>query len=76
MPKEMVKRAWHEWRADMERLYLSDVRAEVNGDIPDERVFEGAVRPFAATFQVSPEAMRIRCEGLGFLVREKRTLLF
>jgi hypothetical protein len=76
MPKEMVKRAWHEWRGDMDPMYLADIRAEANGDITDELVLENAIRPFAATFQVSPEAMRIRCEGMGFLLRKKEAMLF
>jgi hypothetical protein len=76
MPRDMVKRGWHEWRGNMDPMYLADLRAEVSGDISDELVLENAVRPFAATFQVSPEAMRIRCEGMGFLLRRKEALLF
>jgi hypothetical protein len=76
MPKEMVKRAWHEWRGDMDPMYLTDLRAEADESITDELVLEIAVRPFAATFQVSPEAMRIRCEGMGFLLRKKEAMLF
>jgi IrrE N-terminal-like domain len=76
MPREMVKRAWHEWRGEMDPMYLADLRAEANGDVSDELVLENAVRPFAATFQVSPEAMRIRCEGMGFLLRKKEAMLF
>lgn len=76
MPREMVKRAWHEWRGDMDSIYLPDLRSEAGSDIPDDLVLENAVRPFAATFQVSPEAMRIRCEGMGFLLRKKEALLF
>lgn len=76
MPKEMVKRAWHEWRGEIEPMYLADLRAEANGDFSDELVLENAVRPFAATFQVSAEAMRIRCEGMGLLLRKKEASLF
>ena len=76
MPKELVKRAWHEWRGDMDPMCLADLRAEANGDITDELVLENAIRSFAATFQVSPEAMRIRCEGMGFLLRKKEAMLF
>jgi Zn-dependent peptidase ImmA (M78 family) len=76
MPSEMIKRAWHEWRGDLDTIYLADLRAEVSGDITDELILDNAVRPLAATFQVSPEAMRIRCEGMGFLLRKKESLLF
>ena len=57
-------------------MYLADLRAEANGDLTDELVFENAIRSFAAIFQVSPEAMRIRCEGMGFLLRRKEAMLF
>ena len=60
----------------MEPMYLADLRAAANGDISDELVLENGVRPFAATFQVSPKAMRIRCEGMGFLLRKKEATLF
>lgn len=76
MPKEMVKRAWHEWRGDMEPIYLVDLRIEADGDMSDERILEDAIRPFAGLFEVSPEAMRIRCEGLGLLHRQKFPTLF
>lgn len=76
MPCEMVKRAWHEWRGGMEPIYLPDVQAEV-GDIgTDEMILENAVRPLATTFQVSAEAMRIRLEELGLLLRKREASLF
>jgi hypothetical protein len=34
------------------------------------------VRPLAGTFQVSPEAMRIRAEGNQLLLRKKEASLF
>jgi hypothetical protein len=76
MPREMVKRAWHEWRGGMEPIYLPDQRAEYSADITDELVLENAIRPFAVTFQVSPEAMRIRAEQLGLILRKKVAFLF
>jgi hypothetical protein len=76
MPRDLVKRGWHEWRGDMDPMYLPDLRAEATGDITDELLLENAVRPIAATFQVSAKAMRIRCEGMGFLLRKKEALLF
>jgi hypothetical protein len=76
MPREMIKRAWQEWRGSLDSIYLADLRAEVNGDITEELILESAVRPLAATFQVSPEAVRIRCEGMGLLLRKNEALLF
>jgi len=76
MPREMLKRAWHEWRGSMEPICLPDLREETGNDGTDEMVLESAVRPFAGKFQVSPEAMRIRCEGMGLLLRKKEPSLF
>lgn len=76
MPREMVKRAWHEWRGGMDPIYLPDLRAEVGDYGTDEMVLENAVRPLAATFQVSAEAMRIRLEDMGFLLRKREASLF
>lgn len=75
MPREMMKRAWHAWRGDIEPIYLADLR--VRGlDTTDEFLLEDAVRPLATTFQVSPEAMRIRSEGMGLRLRKKEASLF
>jgi Zn-dependent peptidase ImmA (M78 family) len=75
MPREMIKRAWHEWRGSMDIICLSDLRSERGDDATDEMILESAIRPLAVTFQVSPEAMRIRTEGMQLLLRE-RNLLF
>ena len=92
LPREMVKRAWHEWRSDMEPIYLDDLRrnqeqilsAEVlrrgglksGGGAADNMLLENACRPLAEKFEVSPEAMRIRLEGLELLLRKKERMLF
>ena len=76
MPREMIKRAWHEWRGGMAPIYLPDLRAESGDHATDEMLLQDAVRPLAAKFQVSPEAMRIRSEGMGLLLRKKESLLF
>jgi hypothetical protein len=39
-------------------------------------VLEHCSRPLADRFQVSPEAMRIRLEGIGLLARQKEPSLF
>ncbi|MDW8266080.1 MAG: ImmA/IrrE family metallo-endopeptidase, partial [Gemmataceae bacterium] len=71
MPREMVKRAWHEWRGSMDPIYLADLRAVVGDFGTDESVLENAIRPLAGTFQVSAEAMRIRLEDMGLLLRKR-----
>ena len=76
MPREMLKRSWHEWRGGMEPLYLADLRAVQGNDGTDEAVLENAVRPLARTFQVSPEAMRIRVEGMGLVLKKREARLF
>ncbi len=76
MPREMVKRAWHEWHGSMEPIYLPDLRVEVSEFGTDEMVLENAVRPLAGAFQVSAEAMRIRLEGMQLVLRRKLPSLF
>jgi hypothetical protein len=76
MPRAMVKRAWHEWRGDMNAIYLSDLREEAGDGSTEDAILENAIRPFASTFQVSAGAMRIRTEGMGLLLRKKEALLF
>ena len=76
MPREMLKRAWHEWRDGMDPIYLPDLRAENGDDGTDESIMENAVRPLAVRFQVSSEAMRIRSEGMGLLLRKRKATLF
>jgi hypothetical protein len=76
MPREMLKRAWHEWRGSMEPVFLPDLRAENGGDCADELILEEAVRPLAVKFQVSAAAMRIRAEKTGLLLRKREALLF
>ncbi len=91
MPREMVKQAWHEWHGDMAPIYLDDLKGEQeaavaagvqrhrgfnSGEAGDNILLEQASRPLAEIFEVSPEAMRIRLESLGFLVRKKEKMLF
>jgi IrrE N-terminal-like domain len=76
MPREMVKRSWHEWRDGMEPIYLPDLRLERGTGGTDESVMEDAVRPMATKFQVSASAMRIRAESMGFLLRKREATLF
>lgn len=92
MPKEMLKREWFAWRGSMDRVYLDDLRArqqqilaaeifrKASPNMGDEAIenalFEHAARPLAEKFEVSPEAMRIRLEGLKLLVRVREATLF
>jgi hypothetical protein len=83
MPREMVKRAWHEWRGSMDPIYLDDLAAAASqsatgtdDDPITKRLFEDAARPLAKTFEVSPDAMRIRLETMNLLLRKKERTLF
>jgi hypothetical protein len=76
MPREILKRAWHEWHGSMAAIYLTDLRAESSDEAADEMLSENAARPLACQFQVSAEAMRIRLEELRLLLRKKEASLF
>lgn len=76
MPRDMVKRAWHEWRGEMVPLYLQELRQLGMENFSDNLILENAVRPLADIFQVSAEAMRIRAEFLRLLHRKKEHTLF
>ncbi len=87
MPREMVKRAWHGAHGSMEPVSLRDLRArrqqvlaaevlrrggvKQGEDGIDNMLLEHVARPLADTFEVSPDAMRIRLEGLSLLVRSQ-----
>jgi hypothetical protein len=88
MPRDMVKRAWDKQHGNMDPVYVDDLRArhrqslvlEWNGaredDAEDDLLLEDASRPLAEVFEVSPDAMRIRLEGLKLLLRKKERSLF
>jgi len=92
MPREMVKRLWHAARGSMDPIYLDDLRskqqeilaAEVlrrggiksGDDAIDNMLLEHVARPMAEKFEVSPDAMRIRLEGMNLLLRKKEPTLF
>ena len=48
----------------------------MDGETIDNTLLEWYGLPLAEKFQVSPEAMRIRLEEMGFLVRKKEQMLF
>lgn len=91
MPKEMVKREWHSWRGNMDAIHLDELQARQQeilaieairrGGLPSAEgvnnvLLEHAIRPLADKFAVSPEAMRIRLDGLRLLVRVREASLF
>lgn len=92
MPRGLVKQAWQEWRGNLQPIALDDLQdrrrqiltAEVlrrggfkaGDDAADEMVLEHCSRPLADQFQVSAEAMRIRLEELGLLLRKKEPSLY
>lgn len=76
MPREMVKREWHQLRGNMDPIYLADLQANQSLNLSDELLFEQAARPLAEKFEVSPFAMRIRLEEMKLLARKKENLLF
>lgn len=84
MPRELVIAAWDETYPDRRRHFMDRSRRDAIAAIADteERDFETKVeewqndeamedfaRPFARRFLVSPQAMRIRLEKLGLLLR-------
>lgn len=76
MPREMIKREWHQLRGNMDPIYLADLRVNQSLNLSDEMLFEQAARPLAEKFEVSPLAMRIRLENLKFLCKYRENLLF
>ena len=85
MPRDEVRRAWQR-RMGPERLRLSGLRVRwpplattaglrrgcIRLDRREEEddAIELLVKPLADEFQVSPQAMRIRLERLGWVVRD------
>ena len=92
MPRDLLRRCWEEWRGNPDPIYLDDLRAKqqqiltaevlrrggfkAGDNAIDNMLLEHAARPLAQKFEVSPEAMRIRLEGMGLLATKKEQLLF
>lgn len=92
MPREMIKRMWHQVHDSMDPIFLDDLRpkqqqilaAEVRfrgnfkdgKDAIDNMLLEHIARPLADRFEVSPDAMRIRLETISLLQRKKEPSLF
>ena len=92
MPRKMVHAAWEAWRGDLDSVVIDDLRSQkqqirpkdvdrlnemtLGDDATDNILFETFCRPIANRFEVSAQAMRIRLEQLGMLLRKKENLLF
>ncbi len=92
MPREMVKREWHEQHGGMEPMYLEELRTRQDeflakelarrgginlGDAAmDDRLMEHAARPLAERFQVSAVSMQIRLQQLKLILPKRERSLF
>lgn len=90
MPRKLVHAAWAKFRGGDDRsVEVRELRAAHPGtrliyrgqpatteEEIDNAVKEEFFRPLAERFEVSREAMRIRLEGLGLIVRERPATLF
>jgi len=79
MPRDLVLPAWEEWRGSIDPVCVDELPAVKFR--PDENSNQSAAlemfcKPLAAHFEVSAEAMRIRLEKLGLLLREQPNTLF
>jgi len=78
MPRKLVFAAWKKWRGNPNTVAVAEIRPGRAGaaELTDEDVMADFCRPLADTFQVSPEAMRIRLNELELLVKTKTGTLF
>ncbi len=78
MPKALVVAAWTEWRGNLDPVVLADLPPVHVADGRDaaNATLDRFSKPLAEKFEVSAEAMRIRLEKLGLLLRERPNTLF
>jgi len=78
MPRKLVYAAWDTWRGNSGSVSIAEIRSGRAGaeEMTDEEIMAEFCRPLADTFQVSPEAMRIRLNELELLVKTKTGTLF
>ncbi len=69
---------WHEYGEDAVRTEIGQRSDAPRADqrTAQNAVMEMFVRPLAGKFEVSAEAMRIRLEEIGFMLRERSQTLF
>jgi len=72
MPRRLVFQTWERWRGEPDEVALTDLTI----DPDDEIALDAFCRPMADLFEVSAQAMRIRLQGLGLIVKEKEPRLF
>jgi hypothetical protein len=87
MPTVMLRAAWQDMKGDDGPLVLEDIRRNqpdmlghevllrrhepACDEEADDMILEGAARPLARLFKVSPSTMRIRLEGQSLLCRKR-----
>ena len=78
MPKAIVVAAWKDWRGNLDPVVLADLPPVPVADGRDaaNATLDRFSKPLAERFEVSAEAMRIRLEKLGLLMRERPNTLF
>ncbi len=92
MPKEFIKRSWHEFQGDMEPIFLDDLKSgkvfvaasgmerrlhfKTGPNAEDDALLECAAQPMADRFEVSAPAMRNRLESMKLLIRKRERTLF
>ena len=79
MPRATVRSAWHDWHGSLDPVAVQELTAvAVRADAKrnENIAMERFCRPLADRFEVSAEAMRIRLEKIGFLVRDVPNTLF
>jgi len=79
MPRVMLRKAWADWRGADDPVALAELGVvhRRGVDQADARsAMERFCKPLAARFAVSAQAMRIRLEELGLLVKEIEPKLF
>lgn len=79
MPREVMRSAWSAWRGGLDPVAVQQLPAvTAHADLKRNQsaAMDRFCRPLAERFEVSAEAMRIRLEHLGFLLREVPNTLF
>lgn len=79
MPREVLRSAWQQWRGNLDPIAVQQlpvVAHHAEAKRNENVAMEQFCRPLADQFEVSAEAMRIRLENLGLLLREVPNTLF
>lgn len=79
MPRKLLRSAWSDWRGTDDPAALTELDVpSLGGDRKSQEhtAMERFCRPLAERFEVSAQAMRIRLQALGLLVREIEPGLF